>query len=105
MRLPLPLNTNMGPSDLRSQVASESRNRPGADTFEKPLNVSRIHELTRKQYSAVDISDFHLHDRRQEGTRLLFEEVVEVQQVALVTGHRNCLRLRRYKHFRLENFI
>jgi integrase len=47
----------------------------------------------------LGIEDLHL---RHEGTSRLFEAGFEIQQVALVTGHKDGKMLRRYTHLRPE---
>ncbi|MBS0278440.1 MAG: site-specific integrase [Proteobacteria bacterium] len=48
------------------------------------------------------IIDLHFHDLRHEGTSRLFEAGFSIQQVALVTGHKDWKMLRRYTHLRPE---
>lgn len=48
------------------------------------------------------IEDLHFHDLRHEGTSRLFEAGFAIQQVALVTGHKDWKMLRRYTHLRPE---
>ena len=48
------------------------------------------------------IVDLHFHDLRHEGTSRLFEAGFSIQQVALVTGHKDWKMLRRYTHLRPE---
>ncbi|MFN3585785.1 site-specific integrase [Phenylobacterium sp.] len=48
------------------------------------------------------IDDLHFHDLRHEGTSRLFEAGFAIQQVALVTGHKDWKMLRRYTHLRPE---
>ena len=50
----------------------------------------------------LEIEDLHFHDLRHEGTSRLFEAGFEIQQVALVTGHKDWKMLRRYTHLRPE---
>lgn len=51
----------------------------------------------------LGIPDLHLHDMRHEGTSKLFEDGFELQQVALVTGHRDWRHLRRYTQLKPES--
>lgn len=51
----------------------------------------------------LGIPDLHLHDMRHEGTSRLFEQGWEIQQVALVTGHKSWANLRRYTNLRPED--
>jgi integrase len=50
----------------------------------------------------LKIDDLHFHDLRHEGTSRLFEAGFSIQQVALVTGHKDWKMLRRYTHLRPE---
>ncbi|MBU6298614.1 MAG: site-specific integrase [Alphaproteobacteria bacterium] len=50
----------------------------------------------------LEIEDLHFHDLRHEGTSRLFEAGFSIQQVALVTGHKDWKMLRRYTHLKPE---
>jgi integrase len=50
----------------------------------------------------LKIEDLHFHDLRHEGTSRLFEAGFSIQQVALVTGHKDWKMLRRYTHLKPE---
>ncbi len=50
----------------------------------------------------LEIVDLHFHDLRHEGTSRLFEAGFAIQQVALVTGHKDWKMLRRYTHLKPE---
>ena len=67
-----------------------------------------VHEQTLSKYfkascDALGIPDLHLHDMRHEGTSRLFEVGYAIQQVALVTGHKDWRHLRRYTNLRPED--
>ncbi|OVE50419.1 hypothetical protein CBW21_00015 [Chromobacterium violaceum] len=49
---------------------------------------------------ALGIEDLTFHDLRHEGTSRLFEAGYTIEQVALVTGHKNWRTLRRYAQLR-----
>lgn len=51
----------------------------------------------------LEIVDLHFHDLRHEGTSRLFEAGFAIEQVALVTGHKDWKMLRRYTHLRPES--
>ncbi|WP_340643903.1 site-specific integrase [Phenylobacterium sp.] len=51
----------------------------------------------------LEIEDLHFHDLRHEGTSRLFEAGFRIEQVALVTGHKDWKMLRRYTHLRPES--
>ena len=50
----------------------------------------------------LKIEDLHFHDLRHEATSRLFEAGFRIEQVALVTGHKDWKMLRRYTHLRPE---
>ena len=67
-----------------------------------------VHEQTLSKYftwacRALSIPDLHFHDLRHEGTSRLFEAGYEVQQVALVTGHKDWRHLKRYTNLKPED--
>lgn len=51
----------------------------------------------------LKIENLHFHDLRHEGTSRLFEVGFAIQQVALVTGHKDWKMLRRYTHLKPES--
>lgn len=53
--------------------------------------------------SDLRINDLHFHDLRHEATSRLFEAGYRIEQVALVTGHKDWKMLRRYTHLRPES--
>ena len=52
---------------------------------------------------ALRIDDLHFHDLRHEGTSRLFEAGFRIEQVSLVTGHKDWKMLRRYTHLKPES--
>jgi len=42
---------------------------------------------------------------RHEGTRRLFEAGLQIEQVALVTGHKDWKMLKRYTHVSPDTFV
>lgn len=68
-----------------------------------PYNGRSVGTAFRRACRALDIEDLHFHDLRHEGTSRLFEAGFTIEQVALVTGHKDWKMLRRYTHIRPEN--
>lgn len=67
-----------------------------------------VHEQTLSKYfkaacDALSIPDLHFHDLRHEGTSRLFEDGYAIQEVAMVTGHKDWRHLRRYTQLRPED--
>jgi len=68
-----------------------------------PIGESTVSKYFTAACQALSIPDLHFHDLRHEGTSRLFEEGYEIQQVALVTGHRDWRHLRRYTQLKPES--
>ncbi|MDX8353245.1 site-specific integrase [Cognatiyoonia sp. IB215182] len=56
----------------------------------------------RRACKDVGVKDLHFHDLRHEGTSRLFEAGFAIEQVSLVTGHKDWKMLHRYTHIRPE---
>ena len=67
-----------------------------------PYNGRSVGTAFRRQCRDLKIKDLHFHDLRHEGTSRLFEAGFSIEQVALVTGHRDWKMLRRYTHLKPE---
>lgn len=52
---------------------------------------------------ALSIPDLHLHDMRHEGASRLFEDGLQIEQVALITGHKSWNMLKRYTQLKPED--
>lgn len=84
----------------------------GFDAFEvlarQPRGARRIFPYSEKTVTSVfpriiarlGIEDLHLHDLRHEAISRLFEAGYRIEQVALVSGHRDWSMLKRYTHVR-----
>lgn len=68
-----------------------------------PIGASTVSKYFTEACRELGIPDLHFHDLRHEGTSQLFEEGLEIQQVALVTGHKDWRHLRRYTNLRPED--
>lgn len=67
-----------------------------------PCNSTSVGTAFRRACAGVDVKDLHFHDLRHEGTSRLVEFGLSIEQVALVTGHKDWKMLRRYTHIRPE---
>ncbi len=65
-----------------------------------PYNHRSAGTAFRRACQDLGIEDLHFHDLRHEGASRLFEAGFEIQQVALVTGHKDWKMLRRYTHLK-----
>ena len=96
-----------------SLAPSEQKNR-ALESMERAIRANgddRIFPYNHKSVSAAftrgcqdqKIDDLHFHDMRHEGTSRLSEAGFRIEQVALVTGHKDWKMLRRYTHIRPES--
>ncbi len=67
-----------------------------------PYNGRSVGTAFRRGCRELEIKDLHFHDLRHEGTSRLFEAGFTIEQVALVTGHKDWKMLRRYTHLKPE---
>jgi site-specific recombinase XerD len=67
-----------------------------------PYNPRSVGTAFRRACVDACVKDLHFHDLRHEGTSRLFEVGLSIEQVALVTGHKDWKMLRRYTHIRPE---
>jgi integrase len=67
-----------------------------------PYKGRSVGTAFRRQCVDLKIEDLHFHDLRHEGTSRLFEAGFTIEQVALVTGHKDWKMLRRYTHLKPE---
>jgi len=68
-----------------------------------PVHPQTISKYFKDACRTLGIPDLHLHDMRHEGTSRLFEDGFQIQQVALVTGHKDWRHLRRYTQLKPES--
>lgn len=68
-----------------------------------PYNHRSVGTAFRRCVRELGIEDLHFHDMRHEGTSRLFEAGLTIEQVALVTGHKDWKMLRRYTNLRPEH--
>ncbi len=65
-----------------------------------PHKEDTIGASFRRACIRLQISDLHFHDLRHEGTSRLFEQGYQIQEVAIVTGHRDWKSLKRYTNLK-----
>jgi site-specific recombinase XerD len=68
-----------------------------------PYNGKSIGTNFRRTCVEAGITDLHFHDLRHEATSRLFEAGLTIEQVPLVTGHKDWKMLKRYTQLRPEN--
>lgn len=65
-----------------------------------PYQPDTISTAFTRAVDALEIEDLHFHDLRHEGVSRLFEAGLRIEQVALVSGHRDWSMLRRYTNLK-----
>lgn len=65
-----------------------------------PANEKTVGSYFTEAVQQLEIPDLHLHDLRHEGISRLFEAGYRIEEVSLVSGHRDWSMLKRYTHLK-----
>lgn len=68
-----------------------------------PLSIEGVSDAFTAACRAAGVENLHFHDMRHEGTSRLFEAGMTIDQVAIITGHRDWRNLRRYAQLQPEH--
>jgi integrase len=68
-----------------------------------PVTEGTVSSLFPRACRALGIEDLRFHDLRHEGVSRLFEQGYSIEQVALVSGHRDWKMLARYTQIRAKD--
>jgi len=68
-----------------------------------PYNSKSFSSIFPRACAELEIEDLRFHDLRHEGVSRLFEQEYRIEQVALVSGHRDWKMLRRYTQVRARD--
>jgi len=79
------------------------QSRPHDDDLIFPIHPQTLSKYFTEACKMLGIPDLHLHDFRHEGTSALFELGIPIEKVALVTGHKSWVNLRRYTNLKPES--
>lgn len=79
------------------------KRQPKVDERIFPIHPQTLSKYFKEARTAQGIGDLRLHDMRHEGTSRLFEQGYQIQQVALVTGHKKWETLKRYTNLKPES--
>ncbi|WP_303718905.1 site-specific integrase [Brevundimonas naejangsanensis] len=99
-RIPLLSVSGFDPVAL---IEGQRSSRSNGDLRIFPFNHRSAGTAFARACKSLGILDLHFHDLRHEGTSRLFEAGFQIQQVAIVTGHKDWKMLRRYTHLRPES--
>lgn len=98
-RIPLLASTGY---DAMALIEEQREQRDNQEQRIFPYNHRSAGTAFRRACQDLKIEDLHFHDLRHEGTSRLFEAGFAIEQVSLVTGHKDWKMLRRYTHLRPE---
>lgn len=68
-----------------------------------PVKAGTVSTIFPRAKKALGIEDLHFHDLRHEGVSRLFEQGYQIQEVALVSGHRDWKMLARYTQIKAKD--
>ena len=95
--IPLVADTGYDPVELL-KVQAERRGRTTGFIF--PYDGRSVGAAFRRVCRDLGIEDLHFHDLRHEAISRLFEADWDIQNVAMVSGHKDWKMLQRYTHLR-----
>jgi integrase len=90
----VPLLENLAGHDAYALVQKQPRK--GKRIF--PSNSRTVGAYFTKAVAQLEIDDLHFHDIRHEAISRLFEAGFRIEQVSLISGHRDWGMLKRYTH-------
>ncbi|MGT2493162.1 tyrosine-type recombinase/integrase [Cupriavidus basilensis] len=76
---------------------------PAAETSSSPYGAPTFSSLFPRACNALGIVDLRFHDLRHEGVSRLFEAGYSIEQVALISGHKDWKQLQRYTQIKAKN--
>lgn len=68
-----------------------------------PFNANTVGSIFPRACQKLGIVDLHFHDFRHEGISRMFEQGYRIEQVALVSGHKNIQMLFRYVQLKAKD--
>ncbi len=68
-----------------------------------PVNPRTVSAYFSEAVEQLEIDDLHLHDLRHEAISRLFEAGYRIEQVSIVSGHRDWSMLKRYTHLKAKD--
>jgi len=80
------------------KIAKRQKHKGGPRLF--PYSSRTVGTYFTRAVAKLGLDDLHLHDLRHEGISRLFAAGYRIEQVALVSGHRDWAMLKRYCHVR-----
>jgi integrase len=79
------------------------KRQPKTDGLIFPWNFDTVSSIFPRACRALGIVDLHFHDLRHEGVSRMFEVGYQIQEVAIVSGHKDWAQLKRYTQIKAKN--
>lgn len=89
--------------DALALIEEQRGSRTNGDLRIFPYHHKSVGTAFTRACKTLKIINLHFHDLRHEATSRLFEAGFKIEQVALVTGHKDWKMLRRYTHLKPES--
>ncbi|WP_042298936.1 site-specific integrase [Paraburkholderia kururiensis] len=92
-------------AELAAEIAlnKDPLRQPHPDELIFPYRAATISSIFPRACEELKITDLHFHDLRHEGISRLFEMGYRIEQVALVSGHRDWKMLKRYTQVKAKD--
>ena len=78
---------------------------PVIDARILPYEPESVSASFQRACDRLGIQDLHLHDLRHEGITRLFEQGLDIPDVAMISGHISWATLKRYTHLKPANVL
>ena len=79
------------------------KKQPKTDELIFPWNFDTVSSIFPRACRALGIVDLHFHDLRHEGVSRMFEAGYQIQEVAIVSGHKDWAQLKRYTQLKAKD--
>ena len=76
---------------------------PKTSEYIFPWNFDTVSSIFPRACRALEIVDLHFHDLRHEGVSRMFEAGYQIQEVAIVSGHKDWAMLKRYTQLKAKD--
>jgi integrase len=73
--------------------------------FENPKTAPSVSDAFAKLTKRLEINNLRFHDLRHEAVSRLFERGFSIEQVALVSGHKDWKQLKRYTNLKATDLV
>ena len=98
-------NDQLIPMFDQTKAVLEALPRHGEKVFENPKTAPSVSDAFAKLTKRLEIDNLRFHDLRHEAVSRLFERGFSIEQVALVSGHKDWKQLKRYTNLKATDLV